>query len=88
MFSGADIYALDSEDTVLLCIINGIYKYRYELSLQEERHLNRRRDETPNTNDSIPEEAKYIGSISLFLYDQSIFQNKYDPNFIERLKTK
>lgn len=88
MFSGADIYALDSEDTALLCILNGIYKYRYELSLQEERHLNRRRDETPNTNDSIPEEAKYIGSISLFLYDQSIFQNKYDPNFIENLKTK
>ena len=91
MFSGADIYALDSEDTVLLCIINGIYKYRYELSLQEEKHLDRRRTETTdvqNPNDPIPEEAKYFGSISLFLYDQSIFQNKYDPNFIEKLKTK
>lgn len=51
-------------------------------------NINGEYEDKPNSNDPITEEAKYILSISLFLYDQSIFQNKYDPNFIEMLKTK
>ena len=95
LFKPAAIYAQDNEDTALICILNGIFLYRYVLSEKREnqnstKHIggSEKEKEEQNPNDPIPIEAKYIGSVSLFQYDQSIFQNKYDPQFVERQKTK